>query len=118
MWPRRTPDGFATSVPGDLAERIGREIIRRWLGGISPELWNHQGRHFYQHELGKFAKYLPPEGVTGGLEFYNGTYVPRGDAGDAKACPRCGGTEGAWGSNGECSLCGYTGSDVTADGAR
>ena len=31
---------------GCLAELIGREIIRRWLGNIEPELWHHQGHHF------------------------------------------------------------------------
>jgi hypothetical protein len=111
-------DSFASSVPGDLTERIGREIIRRWLGEVSPELWHHQGKHYYWHELQKLAKY-EPGGVSGSPEWHEGTWVPRTDAaGDAKACPRCGGTEGAWGSSGECSLCGYTGSDVTADGAR
>jgi hypothetical protein len=75
-------DGFATSAPGELAERIGREIIRRWLGDVSPELWHHQGRHHYSHELGKFAKYVPPEGVSGGPEWHHGTWVPRTDAGN------------------------------------
>lgn len=28
-----------------LAEEIGREIIRRWLGSVPPELWRHQGAH-------------------------------------------------------------------------
>jgi hypothetical protein len=44
-------DGFASATPGNLAETIGREIIRRWLAGAQPELWHHQGRHYYWHEL-------------------------------------------------------------------
>lgn len=32
---------------GELAEEIGREIIRRWLTSQPPELWKHQGRHYY-----------------------------------------------------------------------
>lgn len=28
-----------------LAERIGREIIRRWMNRQHPPLWNHQGEH-------------------------------------------------------------------------
>jgi hypothetical protein len=32
---------------GELAERVGREIIKRWLRSTSPELWHHQGRHHY-----------------------------------------------------------------------
>jgi hypothetical protein len=49
-------DGFATSEPGNLAETIGREIIRRWLTGVQPELWHHQGRHYYWHELTKLRE--------------------------------------------------------------
>jgi hypothetical protein len=44
-------DGFASREPGELAEKVGREIIRRWLAGVRPELWQHQGRHYYWHEL-------------------------------------------------------------------
>lgn len=29
----------------DIAERIGREIIRRWLATAPVELWAHQGSH-------------------------------------------------------------------------
>lgn len=36
---------------GDLAETIGREIIRRWLRWAGAPLWNHQGRHHYSHAL-------------------------------------------------------------------
>lgn len=28
-----------------LAERVGREIIRRWLLATPPPLWWHQGEH-------------------------------------------------------------------------
>lgn len=38
---------------GVLAERIGREIIRRWLGAAPVELWHHQGRDNYWHALTK-----------------------------------------------------------------
>lgn len=37
-------DPFETPDAGRLAERIGREIIRRERTG--PELWRHQGHHF------------------------------------------------------------------------
>ena len=36
---------------GDIAEKIGREIIKRWLAQRPPALWNHQGRHFYSCAL-------------------------------------------------------------------
>jgi hypothetical protein len=52
-------DGMATSKPGELAERIGREIIRRWLATVPPELHRHQGRHYYWHELTRIARYQP-----------------------------------------------------------
>lgn len=36
---------------GHLAERIGREIIRRWLTGTGPELYSHQGHSHYWSAL-------------------------------------------------------------------
>lgn len=36
---------------GELAEAIGREIIRRWLRWAGAPLWNHQGRHYYSTAL-------------------------------------------------------------------
>ncbi len=36
---------------GDIAERIAREIVRRWLSQTPVELWAHQGRHAVQCEL-------------------------------------------------------------------
>jgi hypothetical protein len=42
---------------GEVAENIGREIIRRWLASTPPELWRHQGRHHYWHELTQLGKW-------------------------------------------------------------
>lgn len=39
-------DGFTNREPGEIAERVGREIIRRFLAQTPPPLWDHQGRHF------------------------------------------------------------------------
>ncbi len=39
-------DPFADRDAGQVAEIIGREIIRRFLSNTSPELWHHQGSHF------------------------------------------------------------------------
>jgi hypothetical protein len=39
-------DGFKSHEPGELAEKIGREIIRRFLVSTPPPLWDQQGRHF------------------------------------------------------------------------
>jgi hypothetical protein len=56
-------DGFAASQPGDLAEKIGHEIIRRWLADVRPELWHHQGRHYYWHELTKLGSWSGDDGA-------------------------------------------------------
>ena len=42
---------------GDLAEQVGREIIRRWLGVSEPELWRHQGRDYYWSQLRRLGKW-------------------------------------------------------------
>ncbi len=39
---------FGDQAAGELTERVGREIIRRWLQAQAPALWNHQGSHFFQ----------------------------------------------------------------------
>lgn len=49
-------DGFSSHEPGDLAEKIGREIIRRYLSNTPPALWEHQGRHFPQSQLMELRK--------------------------------------------------------------
>ena len=72
-------DGFAASEPGDLAEKIGREIIRRWLAGVRPELWHHQGRHYYWHELARL-----------GRRNDEGAFVPHVSA-DPAVTAQCGG---------------------------
>jgi hypothetical protein len=54
---------------GELAERIGREIIRRWLAACQPELWHHQGRDYYWSELRKLGNWKA-----------NGVFAPGLDA--------------------------------------
>ena len=39
------PASIADAAAGDMAEAIGREIIRRLLANTPPLLWAHQGRH-------------------------------------------------------------------------
>lgn len=43
------PAPFGDAQACDLAEQVGREIVRRWLATTPPELWHHQGRHANQH---------------------------------------------------------------------
>lgn len=47
MWhaAQLNPAPIEDADAGDLAESIGREIIRRFLASTSPLLWDHQGRH-------------------------------------------------------------------------
>ncbi|HLM89562.1 MAG TPA: hypothetical protein VK284_11140 [Streptosporangiaceae bacterium] len=66
-------------MAGELAEHIGREIIRRWLGSVPPELWRHQGRDHFWRELTRFAKYEPggPAKVNDTRAFHSGRWVPK-----------------------------------------
>ena len=38
------PVEFGEVAAGELVEKLGREIIRRWLASVPPDLWHHQGR--------------------------------------------------------------------------
>jgi len=80
------PAEYGDSMAGQLTERIGREIIRRWLRNVPPELWHHQGRHHYQKWISQFATYEPgegydPAGAFGDEEntraFHSGRWVPK-----------------------------------------
>jgi len=44
-------DGFRDSGPGELVERIGREIIRRWLRDILSSSTTTKGRHYHWKDL-------------------------------------------------------------------
>jgi hypothetical protein len=66
---QHNPAEYGDAMAGDLVEHIAREIIRRWLKGVPPELWHHQGRHHPQKWLGEFATYEPGEGYRPGAPF-------------------------------------------------
>jgi hypothetical protein len=83
---QHNPAPFGDSMAGDLTENIGREIIRRRLAGVKPELWHHQGRHHAQKWLSEFATYQPGDGYNpaariGGPEntraSHSGRWVPK-----------------------------------------
>lgn len=44
-------DPFACRHAGRIVETIGREIIKRFVSRIPPELWHHQGSHYDWHQL-------------------------------------------------------------------
>ncbi len=39
---QHNPAEYGDYMVGELVEHIGREIIRRWLRNVPPELWHHQ----------------------------------------------------------------------------
>ena len=48
------PAPFGDASACNFAEFVGREIVRRWLSGVAPALWVHQGLH------------TVPTGIVGG----------------------------------------------------
>jgi hypothetical protein len=73
------PAEHGNYMAGELVERIGREIIRRWLGKVEPELWHHQGREHFRRELARFARYEPggPADLHDTRAFHSGRWVPK-----------------------------------------
>ncbi|MDT4992353.1 MAG: hypothetical protein QOH97_2245, partial [Actinoplanes sp.] len=50
----------------------------RWLRNVEPEMYHHQGRHYYWHQLAKFATYQPPaDAPSGSPQWHRGQWVPR-----------------------------------------
>lgn len=52
------PAPFGDRSAGEVVEDIGREIIRRWLKGVEPELWHHQGNRYYWEHLRHLGKWI------------------------------------------------------------
>jgi hypothetical protein len=68
-----SPAPQADHAADELAERIGREIIRRWLKAAEPELYHDHGRSYYWAELCKLATFTPGDGEPGSPEWHNGS---------------------------------------------
>lgn len=49
----------------DLAEKIGREIIRRFVSATPPELYQHQGQHPWWTRWCRMTGSLPCEACKG-----------------------------------------------------
>jgi hypothetical protein len=73
------PASSNDQLAGELAERVGREIICRWLCATPPALWSHQGRHHYQQQLSRFATRTPGGPPDEPAAFGSGHWVPRED---------------------------------------
>ena len=81
---QHNPAPLEDKAAGELVERIGREIVRRWLRTVEPELWHHQGRHHYWATLTAIAKYEPGGGPAGSPDWDNGRWVAKSEP-DASA---------------------------------
>lgn len=53
------PADISDTNAGRVAEAIGREIIKRFLGSTGPELYSHQGHHATWHQLMVMKGELP-----------------------------------------------------------
>lgn len=58
---------FRDRDAGQLAEAIGREIIRRFVARAEPELWHHQGGHFDWGQK-HLAERTPPVAIADNAE--------------------------------------------------
>lgn len=56
------PAPIEDQAAGDVAEQVGREIIRRFLADTPPTLWAHQGRHAHWCARMVFNGALPAVG--------------------------------------------------------
>jgi len=45
------PAPYGDLEAGQLAEYVGREIIRRWLADQAPALWVHQGEDHFRKAI-------------------------------------------------------------------
>jgi hypothetical protein len=71
------PAPHGDRAAGELVERIGREIIRRWLQAAPPALWRHQGRDHSWQQLRQLAIFTPGAGEVDTSEWHDGVWVPR-----------------------------------------
>ncbi|WP_405925472.1 hypothetical protein [Streptomyces sp. NBC_00035] len=51
------PAPYDDQQAGELAAKVGHEIIRRWLASTEPEMHHHQDRSYYWANLCRFASY-------------------------------------------------------------
>ncbi|MFI7467518.1 hypothetical protein [Nonomuraea sp. NPDC049646] len=58
-----TPPDFEHDAVGQVTEHIGREIIRRWLLTVTPEMWRQQGHQSHWKALTTFARWTGTEWV-------------------------------------------------------
>ena len=72
------PAPFGDPIADSFTQKVGWEIISRWLAGQPAEMYKHQATHGIKHWLAAFAKYQPPPGVdSGDRDWHRGRWGPR-----------------------------------------
>jgi hypothetical protein len=74
------PAPYGHPLAGQVADRIGYEIIRRWLKATGPELGKHRGEHYFRDQLTRFARYEPGSADVHSPEWHRGRWSPRDPA--------------------------------------
>lgn len=59
---------------GELVQKIGWEITRRWIASVQPEMYRHQATHNYHKALTGFAKWQPTDRNG---DFHDGQWVAK-----------------------------------------
>ena len=54
-------DGFAGKEPGEIAMKVGWEIIRRWLKKAPVEMYHHQQEHYFWNLASGLGKWTGPD---------------------------------------------------------
>ncbi len=63
---------------GEIASKIGAEIVSRWLAKTPAPMYHHQQRDNYWSALTQLATYKAPEGVKpGDPAWHDGVWVPK-----------------------------------------
>lgn len=70
-------------MAGEIASKVGFEIIRRWLAAAPVEMYHHQQRDNYWQALTQLARYEPPaDADPTGQDWHNGRWIPKTEAAD------------------------------------
>lgn len=76
------PAPHGDPLAGDIAEKLGYEIIRRWLSKAEPEMYKHKAQDHYWEQLRRIARYVPPPGVdVYDPDWHRGTWVVKDEPG-------------------------------------
>ena len=72
------PAPHGDHLAGEIASKIGAEIIRRWLATAPVEMYRHQQRDYHSMALTDLATYKAPAGVDSrDPRWHDGAWVPK-----------------------------------------